>query len=185
VRFHPTTRRVLALPAVIAGLGLLLTACGGSSGNKPGTGSSGSPASPAASSPASSPGGSPGADAATIKANWEAFFSSSTPTSRRVALLQNGSQFATLIADQSKSSLASAASAKVTGVSGITATQATVDYDIVVSGTPALSNKKGVAVKQAGTWKVGDQSFCGLLQLEKATGLVKITALPAACTSAG
>ncbi|HEY3952045.1 MAG TPA: hypothetical protein VGM53_01605 [Streptosporangiaceae bacterium] len=70
-------------------------------------------------------------------------------------------------------------------MSGITATQATVSYDIVVSGTPALSNKKGVAVKEAGTWKVGDQSFCGLLQLEKATGLVKITALPAACSSAG
>jgi hypothetical protein len=184
MRFRPTTRRVLVLPAVIAGIGLLLTACS-SSGNKPSSGSSGSPASSATSSSASSPGGSSGSAAATIKANWEAFFSSSTPTARRVALLQNGSQFASLIAAQSKSSLASAASAKVTGVSGITASQATVNYNIVVSGTPALQNQKGVAVKENGTWKVGDKSFCGLLQLEKSSGLVKITSLPAACSSAG
>ena len=183
MRFHPATRRVLALPAVIAGIGLLLTACS-SSGNKPSSGSSGSPASSATSSSTSS-GGSSGSAAATIKANWEAFFSSSTPTAKRVALLQNGSQFASLIAAQSRSSLASAASAKVNSVTGITATQATVNYAIVVSGTPALNNQKGVAVKQNGTWKVGDKSFCGLLQLEKSSGLVKITSLPAACSSAG
>jgi hypothetical protein len=70
-------------------------------------------------------------------------------------------------------------------VSNITASQATVNYAIVVSGTPALNNQKGVAVKQGGTWKVGDKSFCGLLQLEKTSGLVKITSLPAACSSAG
>ena len=181
LRFQPITRRVLVLPAVIAGFGLLLTACG-SSGNKPSSGSSGTPASSATSSPAST--GSAGS-AATIKTNWEAFFSASTPTAKRVALLQNGSAFQPLIAAQSKSSLASAASAKVDSVSGITATQATVTYDIVVSGTPALKNQKGVAVKESGTWKVGDKSFCGLLQLEKSSGLVKITSLPAACSSAG
>jgi hypothetical protein len=70
-------------------------------------------------------------------------------------------------------------------VSGITATQATVNYNILVSGASALSNQKGVAVKQGGTWLVGDKSFCGLLQLEKSSGLVKITSLPAACSSAG
>jgi hypothetical protein len=184
MRFHPMTRRVLALPAMIVGIGLLLTACG-SSGNKPSSGSSGSPTSTASSPPASSPASSAGSAAATIKANWEAFFSASTPTARRVALLQNGSQFASLIAAQSKSSLASSASAKVSSVSGITASQAMVAYDIVVAGTPALKNQKGVAVKEGGTWKVGDQSFCGLLQLEKSSGLVKITKLPAACSSAG
>jgi hypothetical protein len=185
MRYPLMTRRVLALPALIAGIGLLLTACGGSSGNKPGSGSSGSPTSSATSSPASSSTGSAGSAAATIKANWEAFFSASTPTAKRVALLQNGSQFASLIAAQAKSTLASSASAKVTGVSGITASQANVAYDIVVAGTSALPNQKGTAVNQGGIWKVGDKSFCGLLQLEKTSGLVKITSLPAACSSAG
>ena len=183
MRFQPPTRRVLALPAVIAGLGLLLTACS-SSGTKAGANSSAPPASSATSSPAGST-GSAGSAAAKIKANWEAFFSASTPTAKRVALLQNGSQFASLIAAQAKSSLASAASAKVNSVTGITATQANVNYAIVVSGTPALNNQKGVAVNENGTWKVGDKSFCGLLQLEKSSGLVKITSLPAACSSAG
>jgi hypothetical protein len=181
MRFHLMTRRALALPALIAGLGLLLAAC--SSSGKPSSGAGGSPASSPTSSPAS-PGGS-GSAAAKIKANWEAFFSASTPTAKRVALLQNGSQFASLIAAQAKSSLASAASAKVNSVTGITANRADVNYSIVVSGTPALSNQKGVAVNENGTWKVGDQSFCGLLQLEKSSGLVKITSLPAACSSAG
>lgn len=183
MRFQFTTRRVLVLPAIIAGMGLLLTACGSS--GKPSSGSSGSPTSSPASSSTSSPSGSTGAAAATIKANWEAFFSASTPTAKRVALLQNGSQFASLIAAQAKSTLASSASAKVNSVSGITASQATVNYNIVVAGSPALSNQKGVAVKEGGKWLVGDQSFCGLLQLEKSSGLVKITALPAACSSAG
>jgi hypothetical protein len=169
------TRRALVLPALIAGLGLLLTACGNS--GKPSSGSTRTPAT-ATSSPAR------GSAEATIRANWEAFFSARTPTSRRVALLQNGSQFESLIAAQSGSSLASAASAKVTSVSNITSSQATVEYDIVVSGTPALRNQKGLAVHQGGTWKVGDKSFCGLLELEKSSGLVKITSLPAACSSA-
>src|SRR5579859_7563567 len=114
MRFHLMTRHVLVLPAIVAGMGLLLTACGGSSG-QPSSGSSGSPTSSPASSSTSSSGspGSAGAAASTIKTNWEAFFSASTPTAKRVSLLQNGSQFASLIAAQAKSSLASSASAKV------------------------------------------------------------------------
>lgn len=177
MRYQPMTRRVLVLPVFIAAFGLLLTACGSSA--KPPSHSTGSPAGSAASSPAS------GTAEATIRANWEAFFSAKTPTSRRVALLQNGSQFESLIAAQSGSSLASAASAKVDSVSSITSSQATVVYDIVVSGTPALRNQKGIAVHEGGTWKVGDKSFCALLGLEKSSGLVKIPSMPAACSSAG
>jgi hypothetical protein len=184
MRFHPLTRRILALPAVIAGIGLLLTACGGSSGNKPSSGSSGSPTSAAASSPASSPAGSAGSAAATIKANWEAFFSASTPTAKRVALLQNGSHFASVIAAQAKSSLASSASAKVTGVSNVTSSQAAVAYSILVGGSPVLKNQSGVAVKQDGTWKVGDKSFCGLLSIENG-GKIQAALKPLCSGSAG
>jgi hypothetical protein len=122
---------------------------------------------------------------ATIKANWEAFFSASTPVSRRVALLQNGQLFQSLIAAQAKSTIASSAAAKVTKVSNVTSSQAAVTYSITLGGQSVLSNQKGVAVHDGGTWKVGDTSFCGLLGLEKSSGFVKLSALPAACKSAG
>jgi hypothetical protein len=73
----------------------------------------------------------------------------------------------------------------VNKVTGVTASQATVIYSIDVAGTPALTNQKGVAVDQGGTWKVGTASFCGLLQLEKTSGLVKLPSIPSACSSAG
>jgi hypothetical protein len=79
------------------------------------------------------------------------------------------------------SSLASEASAKVTKVTIVSPDQATVTYTILVSGSPALSNKTGTAVYQDGTWKVGIASFCSLLALENggSTG-----SLPAACKTA-
>jgi len=48
------------------------------------------------------------------------------------------------------------------------ATQASVIYSILLLGSPVpgLTNTKGVAVLQNGTWKVGDASFCVLLTLE-------------------
>ena len=114
-----------------------------------------------------------------------AFFSSKTPLSQRVSLLQDGAQFASLISAQSKNSIASSASATVNKVSNVTSSQANVTYTINVAGTPALTNQKGVAVNQGGIWRVGVASFCGLLQLEKTSGLVKLPSIPSACPSAG
>jgi hypothetical protein len=176
MRFQPLIRPISLGPAAAAAAAVVLAGCGSS-----GSSNSGSSSSP---SPSATTGGSTSAVSA-IKANWEAFFSASTPTAKRVALLQNGQLFQALIAAQSKSSIASSASAKVNSVSKVTATQATVNYTIIVAGAPALTNQKGVAVYDGGTWKVGDASFCGLLGLEKTSGLIKIPALPAACASAG
>jgi hypothetical protein len=94
----------------------------------------------------------------------------STPISRRVALLQNGSVFQPIIKAQANSALASSATAKVTKVTLVSPTQAKVIYSILVGGQPALSNQTGVAVKENGTWKVGDANT---------------SSLPAACQSAG
>jgi hypothetical protein len=181
MRFQSITHRVLALPAIIAAIGLALAGC--SSSGSPGKGNSSSPAASSTSTGSSSPSG--GAAQTAIKKNWVAFFASSTPVSQRVALLQDGSAFASLISAQAKNSLASSASATVNGVSDITSSQAKVTYSIDVGGTPALSNQKGVAVNQGGTWKVGTASFCGLLQLEKSSGLIKLPSIPSACSSAG
>jgi hypothetical protein len=171
MRFQPLVHRISLVPAVAAALGIALAGCGSSGTSTPS--SSHSPSGPASSAESA------------IKSNWTAFFSSSTPVAKRVALLQNSSQFKALIAAQAKSQLASSASAKVTKVTNISSSQATVTYSILFGGTPALSNQKGVAVHQDGMWKVGVKSFCGLLGLEKSSGLVKITALPAACSSSG
>jgi hypothetical protein len=174
-RHFPNLVGALAL----AGLALVATACGGSS---PSTSSTSSPAaSPTTSSPAASASTPPGgaAAAAAIKTNWEAFFNAKTPDTQRIALLQDGQKFATVIHSQSGSGLAALATAKVTNVTVNSPTMATVSYEILISGTPELKNQTGVAVLQNGTWKVGVASFCGLLTIENAGKT------PAECTSAG
>jgi hypothetical protein len=61
------------------------------------------------------------------------------------------------------------------------ATKATVKYDLTAAGTSVASGQSGTAVLQGGTWKVGDDVFCGLLK--EAAPLMNIT-VPAACNSA-
>jgi hypothetical protein len=95
-------------------------------------------------------------------------------------LLQDGSQFATIIKQQAGSSLAQGASAKVTNVTVNSPTQATVKYNVLLGGNPALTNQSGTAVLENGTWKVGVTSFCSLLILENGG---KATGLPAVCKS--
>jgi hypothetical protein len=133
-------------------------------------------------SPAASPssGATSGAAASAVATNWEAFFNAKTPTSQRVDLLQDGPTFASIIKSQAGSGLAAEATAKVTHVTVSSPTQATVDYEILVAGTPELKNQTGTAVLENGTWKVGVGSFCGLLVLENAG---KTSGLPAACKS--
>lgn len=158
-------------------LGVGVTACGSSSNN------SSASSSPSASAPATSASAAAsGSAAATITANWEKFFNAKTPTAQRIALLQNGSVFASVIRAQAGSGLAATASAKVTKVTVTSSSQATVKYAILIGGSPALSNQSGVAVLQGGTWKVGLASFCGLLTLEN-NG--KTSGLPSLCKTVG
>ena len=57
-----------------------------------------------------------------------------------------------------------------------------VTFTITNSGTPLLSNIKGFAVQEGGTWKVAAATFCVLLKLEgsppAACSDSSITALP-------
>jgi hypothetical protein len=173
------TRRFLSwiLLACVASAGL--AACSSSSTS---SAPASSPSSSAAAQPSSSSTSSGTAAAATaIAANWTAFFNPKTPVAQRVALLQDGSVFSSIIKAQAGGGLAASATAKVTKVTVITSSQAAVVYSILLDGQPALSNQKGVAVYQDGTWKVGVSSFCGLLALENGG---KTSSLPAACQSA-
>lgn len=181
MRLPLVARRIILAPALALALALAVAACSSSSSSSSSSASSSSaPASsaPASSAPASSASGSSAA-VAEITANWEKFFNFGTPTSERVALLQNGSAFSSAISALSKIPLASGIGAKVTGVTVTSPTMATVTYAIVSGGTTLLGGQTGTAVYQDGTWKVGDASLCNLFKL------IPGGSVPAACSSAG
>lgn len=110
-----------------------------------------------------------------IKAAFVQFFAGSTPVSKKVALLQNGSQFESLIASMATSSIAKSLSIAVSRIKLVSSKLAKVTYTLYLGTTPALKNATGEALYEAGHWKVGDQSFCALLALDGEK--------PAACAS--
>jgi purine-cytosine permease-like protein len=175
----PFVARRILVPAVGLALAAALAGCSSSSSPSATTSASTTPtqattpAGPA--TPVPSTGSSSGA-VAEITANWEKFFNSSTPTSQRVALLQNGSTFATAISGLS--GLVSKLGAKVTNVTLNSATTATVTYNLTAGGSSLLTGQTGKAVLENGVWKVGDASLCGLLKL------VPGGTVPSACSSA-
>ena len=169
MRFPLVARRIILAPALVLALALAVAACGSSSS------SSSSSASSAPASSALASGNS--AATAQITANWEKFFNASTPTSQRVALLQNGSAFAGAISGLSH--LVSGLGATVTSVTVTSPTTAIVKYNLTASGSTLLSGETGTAVYVNGSWKVGDASLCALLKL------VPGGSTPAACSAAG
>jgi len=182
MRFNLLARRIAA-PALGLALAATMAACSSSStSSAAGTPSSAaSAASAPASSAASSAGTGSTADAAAqIKANWEKFFDASTPVTEKVKLLQNGAALESAIKAFANFPLANGIGAKVTNVAVSSATKAAVTYNLTSSsGGALLSNQKGVAVYQDGTWKVGDESLCGLFRL------IPGGTVPSACNSAG
>jgi len=182
MRFELKEGRAYLVPVLGLLLASALAACssGGSSSSAPATApSSSSAASSATATPAS--GGNAAAIAA-IKTNWEAFFNSSTPNAKRLTLLQNGDKFSAAVTAFAASPLASAVTSKVDSVTLTSATQANVKYDLTAAGTSVASGQTGTAVLQDGTWKVGDDVFCGLLKEGASLMNIKV---PAACNSAG
>ena len=184
MRFNPAARRFYLAPALGLMLVTAMAACSSgsssSSSTTPSTPASTSASAVASSTPAAS-GGSSSAEAE-ISTNWNKFFSSSTPNSERVQLLENGSQFTSAISAFASSPLAAAVTSKVDSVSLSSATEAKVKYDLSAMGTTVASGASGTAVLQNGTWKVGDDVFCGLLTEAKSAGIT--IPVPSACSSA-
>ena len=166
-----------ALAALVATGCLILAACGG------GGGSHHPPAKPTADvSAAAEPTSGPGAVAA-ITANWKTVFDGKASIPRRLALVQDGTQVAAFVEAQARTSFGAAAAgstATVTSVTMVSPSQATVDYEVLLLGTPLLKKQVGVAVYSGGVWKVSIASFCGLAYLEFPRTSPK---LPAACRS--
>jgi glucose/arabinose dehydrogenase len=186
MRFKPLARRITLAPMLVVALALTVAACsssGSSSSAATSPSAASAPAAPASPVPASSSAPSTGGNSAAvaqITANWEKFFSSSTPVAEKVTLLQNGSTFEAAIKAFANFPLASSLGAKVTNVTLNSATSATVTYSITTSsGSTLLPNQKGTAVYQDGVWKVGDASLCGLFKL------IPGGTIPSACNSAG
>jgi hypothetical protein len=147
-------RRIpLALVVAVAALGL--AACGGGhkGSSSPDTGLSA---------------------AAQVKSAYLKFFSAKTPVAQRVALLQNGQRFKGLVTSFAKNPLAKTVKATVISVRLQGPNRALVKYAIGVGGT-ALPPQNGTAVRENGTWKVGDTSLCKLVALQGPA--------PPACTS--
>ncbi|HEY0935136.1 MAG TPA: hypothetical protein VGD91_15500 [Trebonia sp.] len=192
MRFNSAARRACLVPALGLVLVTATAACSSSSSTSasapatvpaspaPATASAVASSGAAASSSAGASGG-PAAAVSEIKTNWNTFFSSATPNSRRVQLLQNGSQFAASIQAFAASPLAAAVTSKVDSVTLSSAAQAKVKYDLSALGQKVASGASGTAVRQDGTWKVGDDVFCGLLKEGSSVLNIKV---PAACGTA-
>jgi hypothetical protein len=187
MRFDLNGGRAYLAPVLGLFLAATLAACssGGSSSPTPSTAPSSSASSSATATPAggstSAAGGGSAATIAAIKTNWETFFNSATPNAKRLQLLENGDKFSAAVAAFAASPLASAVSSKVESVTLTSATKANVKYDLTAAGTSVASGVTGTAVLQNGTWKVGDDVFCGLLK--EGASLLNIK-VPAACNSA-
>ena len=180
MRFHSRVHRFYLAPALGLVFALAITACSSSGSSSSSTATS-APAATTSAATASSSAAAGGSAVAQITANWEAFFNPATPNSKRVQLLENGSEFASAINAFSASPLAQQVSSKVDSVSVTSATKANVKYDLTAAGTSVATGQTGTSVLQNGVWKVGDEVFCGLLK--QGASLLNIS-VPAACNSA-
>ena len=155
---------------------LILAACGGS-------GSHQSSAKPAASATTAAEPTTGPAAVAVITANWKTVFNGKAPIPSRLALVQDGPQVAAFVTAQAQTSFGQAAAGSTATVSSVTITspsQAVVDYEVLLLGTPLLKNQVGTAVYLDGVWKVAIASFCGLTYLDYPKGSPQ---LPAVCRS--
>jgi hypothetical protein len=101
---------------------------------------------------------------AEIRSAYQKFFSPQTSLSDRVAVLQNGSQFKSVVQAFASNPLASKVNVTVSSVKLEGQDKAKVVY-ILKLGSAGLPKQTGTAVRQNGTWKVGYASLCKLVAL--------------------
>jgi hypothetical protein len=130
-----TVRRL----GVVLVLGLALAACGGSGGGTPDA-------------------------SAQVKSAYTKFFAPDTSLSDRVAVLQDGSRFKSVVQQFASNPLAKNVRVTVSSVEVQNGGKAKVVYTIKFGNT-SLGQQAGTAVLQNGTWKVGFASLCKLVAL--------------------
>ena len=105
---------------------------------------------------------------AQIKSAYQKFFSGQTSVADRVAALQNGSQFKSVVQSFASNPLAKNVNVMVSSVKLQGANDAKVVYTVKLGGA-GLPKQTGTAVLQNGTWKVGYASLCNLVALQGST----------------
>ncbi|MEV7525666.1 hypothetical protein [Streptomyces sp. NPDC091371] len=145
-----------------------LAGCSSESGSDPGATGTGTASPPSAGAPAAPTAGEP-ADPAAAKAkiekNWVLFFDPKTSTEQKAEVLEHGSLMEPLLAGLAHLPNADKTSVKVKSITFTSPTEATVTYDLLVDGSPALPDSKGISVLDDGVWKVSMKSLCGLIEL--------------------
>jgi hypothetical protein len=160
-------RAVLALCLVL--LIAQVSACGGSKHPKKSTPTPSSTAgTPTTTAPDS-------AEAAKVRQVYTRFVDPAVPVSQKVALIQGGAVFLPAMQAASTSQYAKTVTIKITSITVNSANRATVVFNVLLSGSPVVTNQKGYAVQEGGQWKVAGITFCGLLAAQGP--------LPAACKS--
>ncbi|WP_127356986.1 hypothetical protein [Actinacidiphila soli] len=100
-----------------------------------------------------------------VRKNWEAFFASTTPLDAKVALVENGEQYALMVQGFADDKRASQFRAQVHDVAFASSAEAEVTYDLSRQGRAVKTGARGMAVSQDGTWKVSVETLCALSQL--------------------
>jgi hypothetical protein len=173
-------RSLAACAAVVASVALAACSSSSSTSSAPPATTAPAATTAAATTPAASPSGTGSGSGSSftgaaqqVADNWTAFFDPNTPAAQKPKLVQDGTTtLAPVLAAQATNAQAKLTSAKVSAVT-VSGSTATVTWDLLLSGSPVLTNQKGTAVLEGGTWKVSKASFCGLLKLQPP--------VPAAC----
>jgi len=105
---------------------------------------------------------------AQIKSDYEKFFSRKTNVPGKIRLLQNGTRFKGLVTSFANNPLAKNVNVKVSSVTLQGEDKAKVVYTVRL-GSAGLPKQTGTAVRENGTWKVGDASLCKLVALQGST----------------
>ena len=105
---------------------------------------------------------------AQIKGAYEKFFSGHSSVADRVAVLQDGPRFKSVVQSFASNPLAKKVNVTVSSVTLQGQDKAKVLYTVKL-GSAGLPKQAGTAVLQNGTWKVGYASLCKLVALQGST----------------
>ena len=186
-------RRLARTAAAVAAL-TLAAACGGSGSSTPpttktattssaaagspstGSPSAGSPSSAASTTKSSAATTTAASDESQIRAAFIAFFDGATPgIDKKVALLENGEKYRQMLVDAGANAQFQKLTANVRSVQmtpdsgcaalGVASPCASVTFDLLVGGFPALAAHQSPAAKIGGVWKVAAKAWCDVVAI--------------------
>ena len=166
----PTTKTVTTSSAAAGS-----SSTGSSSTGSPSTGSPSSAAAPSTtkSSAATTTAAS---DESQIRVAFIAFFDGATPgIDKKVALLENGEKYRQMLVDAGANAQFQKLTANVRSVQmtpdsgcaalGVASPCASVTFDLLVGGFPALAAHQSPAAKIGGVWKVAAKAWCDVVAI--------------------